>query len=271
MLFREMAETTLAISQPSHAWISGQAIKAWGNAEFGIVTPYEEVCLGAEQHDIGWLLWEQAPTLNLKTGRPHSFRELDVEAHTNIWSQGTAMALSLGRYPALLVSLHGAFLYRSFDFAAANAEKAAIVRAFLEEQSEVQQQLIVKLEDEKRYAQAPLRETLERNRGLVSAADRLSIAICTGLQDVAVRSDKNDEAWVRKVPTAHGEADIRVRAVNGSLTHFTLDPWPFAAVSVRLICEASELPRSHFSNQAAMQAALRSAKSVLVTAELHPA
>jgi len=56
MMFRETGNTVIAIPQPSHAWLSGQAIRAWGNAEFGHVSPFEDVCLGAEQHDIGWLI-----------------------------------------------------------------------------------------------------------------------------------------------------------------------------------------------------------------------
>src|SRR5580658_4237741 len=131
MMFRETPDGVIAITQPSHAWLAGQIVRAWGNAAFGPVTPYEDVCLGAEQHDIGWLVWEQAPTLNLATGRPHSFRDLTIAVHTGIWRQGTQMALVLGRYPALLASLHGSGLYASFDFTAATDEDAAIVRDFL--------------------------------------------------------------------------------------------------------------------------------------------
>jgi hypothetical protein len=41
---------------------------AWGNKDFGAVAPFEDVCLAAEQHDIGWLNWEAAPTLNRAPG-----------------------------------------------------------------------------------------------------------------------------------------------------------------------------------------------------------
>jgi hypothetical protein len=271
MLFRVTGDTTVAISQPSHAWLAGQAMRAWGNAEFGAVTPAEDVCLAAEQHDIGWLAWEQAPTLNPDTGRPHSFRELGVARHTAIWGQGTAMALAFGRYPALLVSLHGTGLYRNFDLANADPEAADAVRGFLRTQAQLQQRLTAGLAADRHYAPHVSAAAIERNRRLVSAADRLSIAICTGLRDIAVSADVDGEGWVRDVPTARAMVDIRIRALDAGRTRFALQPWPFAAASARLTCEGVELPHVRFADEAAMRTALRDGRRVIVAAELTPA
>src|SRR3954447_17359654 len=177
MMFRKTGDTVIAIPQPSHAWLSGQAIRAWGNEEFGYVAPFEDVCLGAEQHDIGWLSWERSPTLNTQTGRPHGFRELDVAQHTELWRQGSAMAMVLGRYPALLVSLHGSNLYRNFDFTKAGAAVSAVGTKFLQDQAELQQELCDSLAGDHAYAQYVSPAALQRNRLLVSAVDRLSIAV----------------------------------------------------------------------------------------------
>ncbi|HEX3992199.1 MAG TPA: DUF3891 family protein, partial [Acetobacteraceae bacterium] len=204
-MFREGPNGPIAISQPSHAWLSGQIMRAWGNAEFGAVTPFEDVCLGAEQHDIGWLEWERSPTLNPATGRPHGFRELGVSAHTAIWRRGTELALTFGRYPALLVSLHGTGLYANFAGAVADA---AIVREFLSGQVAIQQRLTASLRLDQRLGEGCDPAMIERNRRLVRTADRMSIAICTGMQDLAVRTDDPREGVVRQVPTAGGETDI---------------------------------------------------------------
>ena len=53
MLFRTEPSRVLAISQPTHAWISGQILRSWREA-LG-----ETLMLAAEQHDIGWLDWER--------------------------------------------------------------------------------------------------------------------------------------------------------------------------------------------------------------------
>jgi hypothetical protein len=270
MLFREVGDAVVAIPQPSHAWLSGQAMRAWGNAQFDAVAPFEDVCLGAEQHDIGWLTWEQEPTLNPASGRPHSFREMDVGRHTRLWSEGSRMALSFGRYPALLVSLHGSGLYRNFDAVTAGLSAASIVREFLDREATLQQRLIASLGAEPHYAPHVVPNALQRNRRLVSAVDRLSIAVCTALRDAAVRADAPDEAWVRDVPTAGATADLHIRAIDGDPDRLAVSPWPFADRSLTVTCEGFELPRARFEDQHAMLDALRSARRVSVSAELTP-
>jgi hypothetical protein len=270
MLFREIGDAVVAIAQPSHAWLSGQAMRAWGNAQFGAVTPFEDVCLGAEQHDIGWLTWEQAPTLNAATGRPHSFREMDVARHTGLWSEGSRMALSFGRYPSLLVSLHGSGLYRNFDAATAGPSAASIVREFLDREATLQQRLIASLGAEPHYGPHVTPDALQRNRRLVSVVDRLSIVVCTALRDAAVRADAPGEAWVRDVPTARGTVDLHITAVDGNPERLAVGPWPFASRSLTVACEGFALPHERFDDQHAMLDALRGARRVSVSAELTP-
>ena len=268
MMFRETGDAVIAIPQPSHAWVSGQAMRAWGNQEFGCVLPFEDMCLGAEQHDIGWLAWERMPTFNPRTGRPHAFRELEVAQHTELWRQGSATALVLGRYPALLVSLHGSGLYRNFDHRTADPAASAVVRGFLQDQATFQQRLRESLSGDRRYTQHVSADTLERNRLLIGAVDRLSIAVCTVLRDPAVRSEGGGEGCIRNVPTATGTTDLRIVAADTTLTRFTVQPWPFAGSSVCLICEGLELPPTPFADQDQMRAALRHARRVSVMAEL---
>jgi hypothetical protein len=59
--------------RPCHAWLSGQMARAWGNRRFAAPAPYDEVCLAAGQHDIGWLDWEMKPALDAGTGLPEEF------------------------------------------------------------------------------------------------------------------------------------------------------------------------------------------------------
>lgn len=180
MLFRDDGDAAVAIPQPSHAWLSGQLLRAWGNATFAPPSPDEEVCLGAEQHDIGWLSWEAAPTLNPKTGRPHGFQELGAATHTRIWTEGVRRALAFGRYPALLVSLHADTIYGSFfDFDKASPEDAALVRRFLDDQHRFQRACVEALSSNPRYASHLTPEAMERNRRLVATVERLRTAPAT--------------------------------------------------------------------------------------------
>jgi len=268
MMYRDVGDRLTAIPQPSHAWLSGQAMRAWGNAEFGRVTPFEDVCLGAEQHDIGWLPWENAPTLNAGTGRPHAFREMDIATHAALWTQGVETAAVLGRYPALLVSLHGSGLYRGFDLAAFDAAAVSVIRDFLARQDVVQRRLIDGLAADPAYTPHLTPAAMERNRLLVSAVDRLSIAICTGLADVAVRTDENGVGIIRNVPAASGAVDLRITALDRACTRFTVSPWPFAASAVTLFCEGIPLSKACWSDEAAMRQALYQAPRVTVAGKL---
>jgi len=86
MLFRERSSRARRwrFSQPAHAWISGQLLRAW-NGNFA-----EPLLLAAEQHDIGWMDWETAPSFNPATGRPHLFREIGASVHAPMWRRGGA-------------------------------------------------------------------------------------------------------------------------------------------------------------------------------------
>ena len=54
MLLREDGDAVVCIGQPAHAWLSGQLARAWA---LDPVEPWEEVCLAAEQHDLGMAGW----------------------------------------------------------------------------------------------------------------------------------------------------------------------------------------------------------------------
>ncbi|MBP2302760.1 DUF3891 family protein [Azospirillum picis] len=278
MLFRQDRQdpdTVIAIPQPSHAWLAGQLLRAWGNDAFDPPSPREEVCLGAELHDIGWLSWEAAPTLNPDTGRPHGFQDLGPEIHTGLWRDGVRRALAFGRYPALLVSLHADTIYtRFYDFDRAEPQEAALVRRFLDEQHHFQQGCLEALADP-RHAGFATAETADRNRLFVAAVDWMSLNICWGVREVVP---------IRDVPAAGGrQAELRLGPVMGEDADgcrsggigrdageaLWLDPWPFAGDRVEVLCEGRRL-RGRFEDETAMRQALDSAQSVTITAVLTP-
>src|SRR5258708_24639817 len=111
MLYREETQGRTAIAQTAHAWLSGQLARAWGNEHFGAVARWEEVCLRAEQHDVGHTAWEQAPTLNPQTSLPYSFLEMPRQLHVRLWPSAGRLLPPQARYAALLVSHPATELY----------------------------------------------------------------------------------------------------------------------------------------------------------------
>jgi hypothetical protein len=261
VLFRRReGRPTIAVPQPAHAWISGQLARAWGNQRFGTVQPREAVCLAAEQHDIGWLPWEAAPTRDPATGLPWNFTALPRTAHTVLWAEGVdRVEASLGRYPALLVSLHGVGIYVRFGKSPPGSADAAAVEAFNAAETRRQERLIASLAGDPAWEAAARPAAVARNRALVLAWDLMSLIICYGL---------SGSRQVPEVPDAQGETTLTLTAVDGDPDRIIIDPWPFSAPTVEVRCEGVVLPEGPFVDDAALRAALAAAPRADLRARL---
>src|SRR5262249_39159021 len=147
----------------------------------GEVVPWEEVCLAAEQHDIGHVPLELAPILRPDTGRPVTFLDMPRQMHVGLWSGAGRKVLPQSRYAALFVSLHGTGLYENYDASGDSPEDAAAVRAFLADERAFQAELLEGLRASA-YAPHATPETVARNRRLIQVWDALSLALCFGLR-----------------------------------------------------------------------------------------
>ena len=253
MLLRDDPAGPIVITQPAHAWMAGQLAAAWGNDAFGEVSPRDEVCLAAAQHDIGWLAWEQAPTLNKRTGRPYTFLELPTGDHVRIWSTAVPAMLVESRYAALLVSLHFTGLYVRHNYERDTPEEARAARELVARQTAFEEQMTEALRHEPRYAAAASPAMLARNRRLVAVWDALSLGLCMGLHRART---------FERVPTAHGETTLTL-APSGGAGGITVTPWPFTAAQVTLAVEGRRLTGT-FGDEAALRDALAHAPWVML-------
>ena len=228
MLYRTIGEDRVCITQPTHAWVSGQMAQVWGNEKFGYLTPDKAVCLGAEQHDIGWLPWEAAPSLNPDTGYPHNFTEVAPEVHTQLWAGAKHLAMPMGRYVALLVSLHGTGLYERFTHWQQSPKSKEIVEAFLQQEKGFQQELIHQLEKDPAYAPYVTPEAIARNQRLVATLDALSLAICMGV---------TQQRRFEGVPAMTGETTLTLTPIDDDPTQLWLEPWCFQTDKVTIVFE----------------------------------
>ena len=252
MLVRKEEDGALAIGQLSHAWLSGQLARAWGNEAFPAPQPHEELALGAEQHDLGWALFDLWPGLSPDSGLPRSFLETTVEEHLEIWRPAPERMLSVSAHAALVVSLHGAALS---ELRLRGAEHG---REALEDHVVAERARQATLRSELGLSQ----EETERIQRWMWTWDGLSLALCNGW----------DPFVARAVPSAEGEADIELRRVGGAEQPapageraegtFTLDPWPFAAPRLSVRCEARRLGRNFFDDEDGLRRGLQEAAPV---------
>ncbi|MFC0388269.1 DUF3891 family protein [Muricoccus vinaceus] len=246
--------TRLLIPQPSHAFLSGQMMAAWGAPGFARPDPAPEVILAAGQHDIAWLSWETAPTLNPETGLPHGFTDLGAAVHAPMWARGVELArAAYGLWPALLISLHGTRVYTEYMDPESEppADHAAIDRNTAKEDA-LQADWIARL------GAAP--DQVERNSALVAVTDALSLALCFA-----------DPSKAGEAPMEDGSTR-KMTLVRQGTSRWSLDPWPFRDSTLALRCEAIRLPAgTRWTDEEAMRRDLRDATWSTLAETLVPA
>ena len=196
MLVRSEDGGALAIGQLSHSWLSGQLAREWGNERFQAPEPFEEVILGAAQHDIGWARVDLDPRLNEDTGLPRGFLETTVEEHLAIWRDAPDMLASQSLDAALVVSMHGCSLSQ-LRASAADGHDARLLEEHIAGERERQQQLCERLGVSEAHA--------DRTRRQMWTWDGLSLALCLGWRPFTAKDVPAREGLVELELRAHGE------------------------------------------------------------------
>jgi Protein of unknown function (DUF3891) len=256
LLLREDGDAVITIGQPSHAWLSGQLARSWGNEEFGPVEPREEVCLGAEQHDIGMAAWDLTPTRNPDTGLPRSFMEMPLGVHLELWSAGPRHLVRQSRYAALLAAMHGRRLYELRDLTRLPSGEALAIQEFIEGQRRFEEELLASLRADPASAPWAADPVVARNSQLVWKWDFVSLALCLDWAPTAAQ----------EVPTANGSAELTLAPGDGR-GKLRFDPWPFSSEPVELRCEGQRLA-GRFDTDEELHDALARAPWVTVEFEL---
>jgi hypothetical protein len=258
MLLREDSRGLLAIGQASHAWISGQLARAWGNSQFGELEPFEEVVLAAEQHDVGMAAWDLDAALDPDTGLPYSFMEMPLDLHVDLWMAGPRTLVTQSRYAALLVSMHGWRLYARRDLEQLERWEAEVIRGFLDAQQALQEEMLRALRDDPVTAPAADPATVARNSQLIWTWDFMSLVLCLNW---APRT-------AHDVPTADGAVELEMKPA-GSPHRVSVDPWPFSSATLPVHCDARRLEQ-RYEDERALHQALATARWETLELELVP-
>jgi hypothetical protein len=259
MLHRPHSRGVILISQPAHAWISGQIARLWGNKEFGVFAPRTETELAAELHDLGFAKWEERPTLDRASGLPHTFLNLPLAKHLDIWSEGIHEMMRYGRYPALLVSMHYSWLCQMHPHYE-SPQHAMLVQEFLDTQAAFQTVTSDSLRRDPHLGQFSDARKLLRNRQLISAWDYLSLLICGGIKA---------PQQIENVPNRENICQLTLQPDAKNSTAYFLTPWPFQAKQMEFVCEG-RLLRNKYSSLSQFRAALPNAEPVALKFRLLP-
>jgi hypothetical protein len=105
MIVRDLGDAWQIVLQTDHADLSAAFARAWK-------TPLPpSLVLATERHDDGWAVWEQSPRVD-DDGKPVNFLEVDIRSHLAFYRAGIAAITEEDPDAGLLVSMHGAGIYR---------------------------------------------------------------------------------------------------------------------------------------------------------------
>ena len=108
MIVRDAGSAWQVVLQTDHADVSGACAREWAD----VGAHHASLVIAAERHDDGWAVWEQSPMMDADTGRPLNFLDVPVPAHLAFYRAGIAAVTDEDAYAGLLVSMHGAGIYR---------------------------------------------------------------------------------------------------------------------------------------------------------------
>jgi hypothetical protein len=135
MIVHERAASWQIVLQTDHADLAGAFAAAWSDRG----PRHESAVVAARRHDDGWAVWERSPLVDPE-GVPVGFLDVHVPAHLAFYRAGIAAITDEDPYAGLLVSMHGAGIYRQrYGTDAAlglsrAAEVQTLVDAFVDEQ-----------------------------------------------------------------------------------------------------------------------------------------
>jgi hypothetical protein len=222
MIIQPDGDSFLFITQPDHARLAADAIAHWKADAFADHPRRSAILLATREHDNGWIE-EDAETHVDNAGAPLDFVAVPAGIRQRIWPRAVQRIARQHPYAAALIAQHAIAVYS----ASRNDEGW---QSFFDELSGLRDRLL---------AAADLhRDTLDDDYKFVNAADRLSLAFCTG--------------W----PTPL-ESYGRQIILKGQVVEVTPDP--FAGGRVPLAITARRLRRQHYRTNAELRAALADA------------
>jgi hypothetical protein len=246
----------LCIRQTTHAFLSVEFCRHWGNGDFARPQPYDAVMLGIAQHDNGWYEWEECPRLD-EEGHPVDFLHGPTAGEKRaLWMRSVDRTYAQHPYAGLLVALHASLLYDDNSATTPDDERAE-TGAFLQELQTMPDRLRPLWQNDDVYGPALREKRLTANTYLLKFGDNASLQVCVPWGEEGVLPNC-------PVDGEYSYTDIRVNVCSPEIgdqrpgaIHF--DPWPFGVDEFVVNVHGRLLEQSRFADERSYQAALSSA------------
>jgi hypothetical protein len=230
MIIRTTTESLLFITQPDHARLAADAITHWRSDGFAEHPRRDVILRAAREHDNGWIE-EDAATYVDQHGTPLDFVAVPAHVRQRIWPRAVERMAARDVYAGALIAQHAMAVY-----GASRSDEGW--QQFFDDLSRRRDRLAER-------AGISL-DTLESDYRFVNAADRISLAFCTGW-------DKALESYgYRMIPRN---------------TIVEISPDPFDGRRVPLRVRARRLPARAYASSAALRAVFDAAPVEMLEGE----
>jgi hypothetical protein len=228
MIIHPLPHALLFITQPDHAALASEAISHWRADGFSGHPRRDVILLAAREHDNGWCE-EDALTHVDDAGRPLDFVSVPAAVRQRIWPRAVDRMAGRSTYAAALIAQHAVTVYGtsrtdpgwSDFFSVMTGRRDALLAGSGIDPS-----------------------TLDADYAFVNAADRISLAFCTGWTEPL-------ESFGRRIILAGDTVEI--------------SPDPFGGARVPLRVAGRLLPKGACPSAAALRRALEAAPVHVLT------
>jgi hypothetical protein len=220
MIIRTSGDALLFVTQPDHARLAARAITGWRADGFERNPRRASILLAARQHDNGWREEDDATHVDAN-GRPLDFICVPVEVRHRIWPRAVDRLAEEDPYAAALVAQHALSVYSQYESDLAWNPFFEVMRARCASLLE--------------RAGGTAAQDVGLDYPFVNAADRISLAFCTG--------------WTQPL-----ESFGRRIVLKGNAVEVSPDPFDGARVALRII--ARRVSSRSYASAADLRAAL---------------
>jgi Protein of unknown function (DUF3891) len=238
MIVRDSGDAWQVVLQTDHADLSGAFARAW--ADQG--PRHASIVVAATRHDDGWAVWERFPLVERGSGRPLNFLDVQVPVHLTFYRAGIAAITDEDQYAGLLVSMHGAGIYRQ-----RYGRDPGLKLTYADEVSDLVEEFVAEQEAafERRAAEAGVNEDHRwADYELLQLYDRLSLYFCMRDVETGEAAELQGHriepagAWrVRMAPFPFLESPARFRRLRRVMPK---RPWALAEFREQFAANAPE-------------------------------
>lgn len=106
MIRRKSQSGWILFTQNDHAKLAGDIMNFWGNDRFSSIKPFEKVIHAINNHDSGWINWDNKPKISTQNHYPVNFMEMNSDEQKEIWINSFEDISDGKGYSSALIALH---------------------------------------------------------------------------------------------------------------------------------------------------------------------